>query len=213
MFDIFDNVKTYLPKYLSEDDQRRLFSELTQFPDNLDKRFYTSHLKDHSCLFQGDGINDVDAPDYENKQFRKIKGLLIRNTCDVNVENRRHYAPSAVFAPIFNLRKYRELLISKHQDPNSVESHITSVREQKITSYFFLPACEKLNEDSFARFDCLFSLPTLESLNHTFIQNRLFTLSDYGFYILLLKLSIHFSRIQESVSRNNIQKSNQYLLK
>ena len=34
-------------------------------------------------------------------------------------------------------------------------------------------------------------------------SKRLFSLSDYGFYMLLFKLSVHFSRIQEKVNRGH----------
>jgi len=34
------------------------------------------------------------------------------------------------------------------------------------------------------------------------LRNRLFTLSDYGFYLFLFKLSLHLTRIREGVSRN-----------
>ena len=33
-------------------------------------------------------------------------------------------------------------------------------------------------------------------------QNRLFTLSDYGFYVFLFKISIHLTRIRENIQRN-----------
>lgn len=38
----------------------------------------------------------------------------------------------------------------------------------------------------------------------TLEDQRLFSLSDYGFYMLIFKLSIHFSRIQEKVNRGCI---------
>ena len=36
--------------------------------------------------------------------------------------------------------------------------------------------------------------------------NRIFTLSDYGAYLFLLKLSIHFTRVQDKVERKSIIK-------
>ena len=38
----------------------------------------------------------------------------------------------------------------------------------------------------------------------TLEDQRLFSLSDYGFYMLTFKLSVHFSRIQEKVNRSSI---------
>ena len=34
------------------------------------------------------------------------------------------------------------------------------------------------------------------------VKTRLFTLSDYGFYLFLYKLSLHLTRIREGIARN-----------
>ena len=41
-----EELKKYLPKYLSKDNYHNLLSELKSFPDNIDARMYTSF---HCC--------------------------------------------------------------------------------------------------------------------------------------------------------------------
>lgn len=58
-----------------------------------------------------------------------------------------------------------------------------------------------LERDSIVFLDRVNNLP-IDTLPHNEIsEQRLFTLSDYGFYLFLFKLSIHFTRIRDAVSR------------
>ena len=50
-----DELKKYLPKYLSEENYKTLLAELKSFPYNIDGRMYTSML-DKNVIFQGDGL-------------------------------------------------------------------------------------------------------------------------------------------------------------
>jgi hypothetical protein len=52
----FEDLKTYLPKYLSAEGQANLFAELSQFPNNIDRRLYTLRLLNEMNVFQGDGL-------------------------------------------------------------------------------------------------------------------------------------------------------------
>jgi len=200
MHAIFDDIKLYLPKYLSHEKQSALFDNLASFPENLDKRFYSSQLKFLQEIFQGDGFSGVLFPNYEKKQFHELKALLISNTCDSSLSNTRLYKPYVSFTPIFSLKKYENVLLSKH-DKSKVFSHIEAIKKQKVTPFFFLPGFSLLAEECFARLDCMFSLELSEKLVENLLANRLFSLSNYGFYMLLLKLSIHLTRVQESLDR------------
>ena len=67
---------------------------------------------------------------------------------------------------------------------------------------FYLPKNSALGEEAIALLDrinnCDLQKLNLDELTGT----RLFTLSDYGFYMFLFKLSIHLTRIREGVQRN-----------
>ena len=111
-----DELKKYLPKYLSEENYKTLLAELKSFPYNIDGRMYTSML-------------------------------------DKNV--------------------------------------------------IFLPANSQM-EDSIVFLDKIYHVDNRFINRDTLEDQRLFSLSDYGFYMLIFKLSIHFSRIQEKVNRGCI---------
>lgn len=55
----FEEIKKYLPSYLSRSSQTELFGELKNFPKNIDQRFYTLKLSEEKNIFQGDGIKDL----------------------------------------------------------------------------------------------------------------------------------------------------------
>ena len=59
MTSTLDDFRTYLPKYLSGEAQENLFADLRLFPENIDKRFYSTILVDSKSLFQGDGLKDM----------------------------------------------------------------------------------------------------------------------------------------------------------
>ena len=200
---IFDDIKIYLPKYLSDRDTDRLWQELRSFPDNLDKRFYTSRLHDAACLFQGDVVKGIEMPDHQARTFKKVTGLLVSNTCDAATENKRLYRPYLMFAPVINLQKWENALLSSAFEVQKVQSHIQAIRQQKVSPFFFLPQSGPIENDCFARLDCSFSFMASDSDLQQAIRNRILTLSNYGFYMLLFKTSMHFTRVQENVDRGS----------
>lgn len=46
----FEEIKKYLPQYLSVPSQENLFEELKSFPDNIDQRFYSDLLARHTTI-------------------------------------------------------------------------------------------------------------------------------------------------------------------
>lgn len=71
------------------------------------------------------------------------------------------------------------------------------------TQIIFLPANSQM-EDSIVFLDKIYHVDNRFINRDTLEDQRLFSLSDYGFYMLIFKLSIHFSRIQEKVNRGCI---------
>ncbi len=201
-FDIFNDLKIFLPKYLSEKQSEQLFNELKSFPDNINKRFYSQVFKKQSVLFQGDGFGEVPIADYMSRTFKQAKGFLLSNSCDASPDNERIYNTYLSFAPIFDLMKWEKVLVEEGHKEESVANQIQAIKEQKVTPFFFLPKTNGLNNDCFARFDCVFSIESSEEFSEKLFKGKIFTLSNYGFYMLLLKISIHFTRVQEKVDRD-----------
>jgi len=128
------------------------------------------------------------------------KCIVLSNTCDIDLSNKRFFSSSICYVPIISIDKYHKLLTDKSQKPESyIKSHIEDIRKQRITQILYLPKGSGLNDESIVFLDKINNIAN----NHIDrnISNRLFILSDYGLYILLLKISIHFTRIQEKVDR------------
>jgi len=201
----YDEIKKYLPQYLSITGQEKLFKELEKFPENIDK-IYTTSLTHEENFFQGDGITYLLCVHLPDTQIRKAPVMILSNTCDTDLSNNRLMVPRIVYAPIFNLNKYKEVLIREHVETKkkqlqSIEGHIRDIRRQYISHIFYLPKSGKLESDSIVFFDRINNCPADTYVGEEIVNQKIFTLSDYGFYIFLFKLSVHFTRIREEVVR------------
>ena len=198
----FDEIKKFLPQYLSDDNKHSLFSELESFPKNIDQRLYSSgyEIKDN-IIYQGDGLSNIPIFLLPSPESKKSNCLVISNTCDIDLNNKRLLSSRIILAQIFELSKL-ELSFSKANFPKEkIESYISTIKTQKVTNAFFLPK-NNFIEDSVVYFDYSNSYSNTMINRDNLKNQRLFTLSNYGFYLFLLKLSIHFTRIREEVNRN-----------
>ncbi len=130
-----------------------------------------------------------------------MRGLVLSNSCDVDPENPRDTPTRVIFAPLVKLSAYRKVLDESGIEATKVEEKIRSIKAQRTTNIFYLPAGGSLNEDYVVRFDEAHSMP-IAIHSKTPNRQKLFTLSNTGFYMLVLKLSVHFCRLQEKISRN-----------
>jgi len=158
MSDVFEDFKKYLPRYLSSLSSKELFDGLKDFPENMNKRFYTDEISlDENIIYQGDGIRDLPFIVFPSTRTGNLKAVILTNTCDNDINNKRLNTSYICYSPLILLDSYKFSLI-----------------------------CSCTNK-SIAR----------ESLR----QKRLFSLSNYGFYLLLFKMSIHFCRMGENIDR------------
>lgn len=202
----FEEIKKYLPQYLSSTAQQELFNELKAFPHNIDQRIYTTYLRNHTNLFQGDGIQNLLYINFPNTNVGQVPGMILSNTCDIDQTNKRLVPLRMVYAPIINLGKYEQSLIKNHVDTGhrsieSINSHIADIRKQHISHIFYLPKGGQLENDSIVFFDRINNCPSNLLDGESVMRQRIFTLSNYGFYLFLFKLSVHFTRIRDGVSR------------
>jgi len=199
-----DDIKIYLPKFLSADSEKELFAGLKDFPNNIDGRLYTGYLKDSEIIYQGDGLMDLLVVNLPSPDIKPVPSMILSNTCDILLDNLRNFPSQLVYAPIFNLKKYQDKLYTEsHNSKKQIDSHIDSVRHQRITQVFFLPKIEDKIDDSIVFFDRVCNFPNKLIDRDNLKERRLFTLSDYGAYLFLLKLSIHFTRIKDNVERKS----------
>ncbi|WP_143043314.1 hypothetical protein [Sphingopyxis sp. YR583] len=127
---------------------------------------------------------------------------MLSNSCDIAPENARATPSRVTFAPLVKLAAYQELLHKSGIKPESIEDKISSIKAQKITNIFFLPAGGDLAEDHIVRLDEAQSMP-VSIHEKSEEREKLFTLSMAGFYMLVFKISVHFCRLQEGIPRGH----------
>jgi len=195
--DLFDQIKLFLPKYLSPDQQHRLFAELSTFPEN--RTFYLSRSNLLGELLQGDGWRGFVAINFHSGDRRTISGMVISNSCDISPANMGSLPVNIVFAPLIELAKYVERLRGVGKTSEQIENLLRDIRRQRVSSMFFLPECPGVIPECIVLLDDLHAHPLRDFLDRE--KSALFTLNQYAFYLFLMKLSIHFSRFQEGAER------------
>lgn len=201
MIELSEEIKKYLPQYLSDTELSHLKSELAQFPtDGTKVTVYTSALNGADYLLQGDGIEEMPYLSFPDTQVRSINAILLSNTCDMSIDNKRMNPCRIMYAPVLNFDKYEEKLRKDFSDER-VNNHLKDIRSQLISQILYLPKGGKLPYDGIVFFDRAISLPMSEKNVKDVCGHKLFTLSNYGLYMFLFKMSVHFTRIQERIDR------------
>lgn len=197
-----DEIKIFLPKYLSADNYKTLIKELEDFPNNINSRMYTSIAEDN-LLCQGDVIKDLPFTEIEHLE-RGVKNrdcIVLSNTCDIDPRNKRPFNSRIMYAPLVKLTNYKKILIEKgDSSEQQINDHINSIKKQEISQILYLPESNAFDE-SIVFLDRIINIDNRAIDRMTLKDRRLVSLSDYGFYMLLFKISVHFSRLQENVVR------------
>jgi hypothetical protein len=202
-----DEIKIYLPKFLSAESDRELFKGLKDFPDNIDERLYTTYLQDNKIIYQGDGLKNLLVVNLPKSEIKPVPGIILSTTCDIDLQNERNFPSQIVYAPIFSLEKYRQALLNNSKKSiEQITDHINAIKKQQITQIFYLPKFDGKIEESIVFLDRVNNMPNTLIERDKITSNRIFTLSDFGAYLFLLKLSIHFTRVQDKVERKGIIK-------
>lgn len=201
MMDLDDEIKKYLPQYLSDAELNHLKDELAMFPtDGTKDTIYTMALNGADFLLQGDGIGKMPYLNFPNADVRSLNAILLSNTCDMSTENKRMNPCRIMYAPILNFEKYADKLRESFPEQR-VTNHLKDVKAQLISQMLYLPKGGKMDYDGIVFFDRVISLPLTEDIVKNMCGNKLFTLSNFGLYLFLFKLSVHFTRIQERIDR------------
>lgn len=191
-----DEIDSYLPTYLTKEQKEGFIKELKNFPHC---NFYMQKMQ--SEVLQGDGWTGFDVFNFVTGDRRSVRAIVLSNSCDIAPENTRTMPPRITVAPLISASKYEKLLVSKGVAEKRIASIFEQLQKQLVTSAFYLPKGGALSEDHFAFLEDVHSLPTPYFLQKS-TRSKLFTLSQVGFYLFLMKLSIHFCRMHEGVDRN-----------
>jgi hypothetical protein len=150
-------------------------------------------------MLQGDGWKGLLVINFKTLEKKSISGIVLSNSCDISLENKRSLPINILFAPIIRLSKYIELLRQAGESNEQIESRLYELRRQHMTQIFYLPERSDVIEESIVVLDNVHTHPRDDFHEET--NSKVFTLNQYAFYIFLMKLSIHFCRFQEKISR------------
>jgi hypothetical protein len=191
-----ESIQEQIPYYLTQEAKENLIKALAKFPKLKD--YYINRYQEE--ILQGDGWNSLEIIKFRGGERKFIKGILLSNSCDIDPNNSRDYVPNITFSPIIKLDRYIELLRNAGLDESKILGKIKSIKEQKVTTLFYLPQGAGLDEDYIARLDEVYTVP-FPSFNEQDGRQKLFTLNQVGFYLFLFKLSVHFCRFHENIPR------------
>ena len=194
-----ESIKDQIPYYLSQKAKEHLAKALDNFPRQID--YYINLYPDETL--QGDGWTSVDVIRFEDGARKLIKALLLSNSCDIASENKRDLPTKLSFASMVKLDRYQELLMSGGLDREQIKAKVQAIKEQRVTSLVYLPKGSALDDDYVALLDDIHTVP-YQAFRARNEKKKLFTLSNVGFYLFVLKLSVHFCRLHEEIVRDPI---------
>jgi hypothetical protein len=191
-----------IPYYLTAEDQKVLLDELTAISHGGTAEYLLGEYRDSfkEVMLQGDGWRGFQLFLFETGDRRSVRGIVLSNSCDVDPENPRDVPARVIFAPLVKLKVFKALLEASGISAERIHAKLEAIKAQKTSNIFYLPAGGVLQEDYVVRFDEAHNMP-VAALAKSADREKLFTLSNTGFYMLVLKLSVHFCRLQEKVNR------------
>jgi len=197
-----------LPPYLISAEKGRIKTALRQFfnegTEPLYDGFYT--FKKQPYLMQADvlhsvkGINfDFDRGEYETGYNA---AMLISNSCDVSTENNRAVnQKEALFAPIVPVNAYLEDFEEQGFSHDQLNNFYNTLKRQEYTNLFYMPPVNDV--DYMVRLDRTYWVPQSEIAEalSDLDGSRFISLSNWGYYLFITKLSLHLCRVPEEFER------------
>lgn len=195
--DLLALAQQFLPAYLLPGAREQLLKQINEFPH--ERGYYTSI--DDPAYLQGDRWSGFVVFDFDSGAKREVKGLIISNSCDVSPNNSTGPGQRIVFAPLVRMSAYIDLLKADGRDEGRITSMVDRIKRQHVDNVFYLPEHGDAPA-ALVLLDNLHSEPLASFWAAT--KTRITRLSDFGFWLFVLKLSIHFTRLREEVQRNSV---------
>jgi|SRR5579859_1638940 len=201
-----ENLDLLLPSYLVDGEKTRLKDALLQFATKNSQINYDDFYKDfeHPYFLQSDLIKEIRFAEWDEASFKKAytDAIIISNTCDISFENKRTInAKQCLVAPIIDLQVFLSDLKENGYKDDQIETFSSTVRSQLSSNIFYLPANVKDNKEYIVLLDNIFWFPTAELNSYEIAGTRLASLSHFGYYLFILKLSYHLCRLPETCDR------------
>jgi len=199
MDNIPGTIEAHIPYYLTQEQKAGLTEALKGFRTNpANYSCYINRYLDE--ILQGDGWSNLGVIRFENSERNQIKGIILSNTCDITPENTRLIPAKITFAPIIKLSRYSSVLERAGLTEQQISAKLQAIRGQNVTTIFYLPQEGTLDDEYIALLDDIHTIPAT-AFDPGQSNEKVFTLSMFGFYLFLLKLSVHFCRFHEEVPR------------
>lgn len=207
-----DDLDKILPDYLVENDKSRLKDSLKQFlSENRGNEInYTDFYKsyNHMYFMQSDLLREIRMSLWNDEKavFDKVysDALVISNTCDISIENKHELnSKQCLLAPLVDFKEYQNDLIKSGYSKKKLEQFTTAIKGQLVTNIFYLPFFHGERKEYIVMLDNIFWFPSKE-LNlyiEKIEENRISSLSYFGYYLFVLKLSYHLCRLPEQCDR------------
>jgi hypothetical protein len=194
------SVEEQIPYYLSQEEKVGLVNALNNWP-----RPFQYYIKRYANeVLQGDAWTRLPIRNFSTGQLAHVDGIVLSNSCQIDSSNERQLPAKITIAPLIELDKYTDLLAKTGASEKQIFGKVSAIREQRIHNIFYLPAGEGVERDRIALLDDVYSFPLSELDPSDGSANRkLATLSMVGFYLFILKLSVHFCRLHENVERRD----------
>jgi hypothetical protein len=186
-----DAIREYLPYYLTEEAKVGIVNELKKFHLG-EMQYYLLNRYEHEML-QGDGWTRLHLRNFETGEKISINGVVLSNTCDVDPANLRDLPVNIIFAPLIPVDAYIARLARAGLVMARIDDKINAMRRQEVTNVFYVPGGNGLDAEHIVLLDDVHSMPAKVHEDEK-SKGKIFTLSQAGFYLFILKLSMHFCR-------------------
>jgi hypothetical protein len=193
-----ESIREYLPYYLTEDAKVGIINELKKF--HVGEMQYYLFDRYAQEMLQGDGWTRLHLRRFDTGEKIFINGLVLSNTCDVDPSNKRDLPVNIIFAPLVAVDAYIQRLTTAGLTSGSIDAKVAAMRRQEVTNVFYVPAGGGLATEHFVLLDDIHTMPAFV-YEHEKGRGKIFTLSQAGFYLFVLKLSMHFCRFHENLIR------------
>jgi hypothetical protein len=193
-----DTIRDYLPYYLTDEAKVGIINELQKFHVGA-MQYYLFNRYEQEML-QGDGWTRLHLRNFHTGERIFISGVVLSNTCDVDLSNKRDLPVNIVFAPLVSVDAYIQSLTAAGVAKQSIDDKVAAMKRQEVTNVFYVPIGDGLVAEHIVLLDDIHSMPAFVYEQEK-DKGKIFTLSQAGFYLFILKLSIHFCRFHENLIR------------
>ena len=206
-----DDFESLLPIYLTANVKKRLKDGLSQFmPEHRNNQIdYNGFYDNFSNEFfrQADLVREIRMPvfDLDTAQYDKTytDAIILSNTCDISYDNVREVKEKqCLLAPLVRFKDFQNNYLERSgKTTEQAFSVFENIRRQLTTDILYLP---KINDEEYlALLDQIFWFPTAELNGYIaeMEQTKISSLSHFGFYLYIFKVSYHLFRMPESCDR------------